>query len=775
MNKSIKIIIFLSFFSLSTKAQTIVKGQIMQNDTTRVEFCNALILNSSDSSFISGEMVQDGLINLSLEQSAVILKITAVGYQDLMILINQSIDIGKRFLSPLELGEVEIKARKLPFEFQNGNTKINVSNSIFKSSASLQEILHKSPGVIVSNGEINVIGSGQAIIYLDRKQITYSAMQAIPVSQIESIEIIKNPDASYDAEGKSVILIVLKQLGLEGVQGTVNAHYTKGFYQLGYLDASLNYKKRKWDLSTSINKNWGATGTRRNDYFDVKSNDPYTANSSYREKVYLPHVYNYLIGAKYQISPKHYFSTQFNGNYSKYNLEVENSIDQNINQKIISFQAKDTALSLDQTNVFSANYNIDLDTLGSRFFIGSTYSLVQVSYADIVQEVSNERILKSYSSGKNSNLIGSIQIDYQKNFLNAGHFKLGAKYTNSSSVSSVNLESKEADTMVNYRNDQFSYDEQIISSYINWNKTLKKGDLQIGLRTEQTKSKAIKSQSEKSYIDTSYLSFFPNAGFITKFKNWSMSDQFTSKISRARYSDITPYIYYLNSFVSIYGNPYVKPSFEYNFEHKFTYKKTSFSLGYNHTNRPRAFINLQDDNSESTNTMKVVNMDRLEKVYLEIRKATNFKAIYNYSTVNVSYDTYKSKIYNFGNTQSIPQVYAYTYNRISIKKWFDFEIIGSFTSKYSNGMRSMRSQGELDLGISKSFNDDKCFFQITVNDIFQTAKPSPFAYLNSNYYSSTTTQDTRFLRIFFSYQFGKLKSSNYEHVSLDDDEIQRSK
>ena len=751
----------------------------MYDEITQIEFCNALILNSIDSSFISGEILQNGMLDITVDQKEFILKITAIGFKDLYFQVKESIDLGKLILLPNELVEVEIKAKKLPFEINNGNTKINVSNNIFSSSSSLQDILHKSPGVIVSNGEINVIGSGQATIYLDRKQISYSAMQAIPVSQIESIEIIKNPDASYDAEGKAVILIVLKQLGLEGFQGTVNSHYTKGFYQLGYLDLAVNYKKKKLDLSASVNKNWGATGTRQKEYFDVKSNTPYIANSNYREKVYLSHVYNYLFGAKYQISPKQYFSTQYNGNYSKNNLDVQTSIHQNINQLDNSIVSKDSALSLDITNVLSVNYNIDLDTLGSKFFIGSTYSKVQISYADLIQESSNKfstnRILSSNSSGKNNNSIGSFQLDYQKNFLNEGQFKMGVKYTNSTSKSTIHLETVETDTLVNFRNDQFLYNEQIISAYTNWNGNWKKGDYLIGLRAEQTISNAIKSQSEKAYIDTSYLSLFPNAGVTTKFKKWSMSDQFTSKISRARYSDITPYIYYLNSFMSVYGNPYVKPSFEYNFEHKFTYKKTSLSLGYNHSKKPRAFINLQDDKAESTNTMKVVNMDRLEKLYIEIRKTTTFSGFYNYSTFNLSYDTYKSSVYNLGKQTSTPQVYAYTYNRITVKKWFDFEIIGAFTSKYSNGMRSMRAQGELDLGISKSFNDDKCFFQITVNDLFQTAKPRPYSFLNSNYYSSITTDDTRFLRIFFSYQFGKLKSPNYEHVTLDENEIERSK
>ena len=223
------------------------------------------------------------------------------------------------------------------------------------------------------------------------------------------------------------------------------------------------------------------------------------------------------------------------------------------------------------------------------------------------------------------------------------------------------------------------------------------------------------------------------------------------------------------------GNPQVKPSFVYNFEHKFSYKKMSLGIGYNHTKYPRTFINLQDQTTESTNVMKVVNLTKLEKIYAEVRKSTKASFLYNFSMVNISFSQYQSDIYNFGNSDVLPKLYGYTYNRISVKNWFNIEIIGEYTSRFSNGKRTLRAQGELDLGVSKSFANGKGFIQITLNDVFQTAKPSSYSFVNTDYYSSTTTQDTRFLRVFFSYRFGKLKKQNYDHINIDESEIQRAK
>jgi len=760
-------------------AQTTISGKVVSDKHVSLEYFNILVLQLSDSTFLYGEVVLNGYFELKVSQTNVLLKIEALGFNEKYIEVKGSSDIGEVVLVTNELSTVEVSGQKLPFEFQNGNTKINVSNSIFQSSASVQELLSKSPGVVITSDGISVVGRGQALIYLDRKQISYQVMQSIPISQIESIEVIKNPDASYDAEGKAVILIVLKELGLEGIQATLTTHYTKGFYHLGFVDVNVNANKGKWNFSTGVNINFGATGTERVGYYDVKNGVPYEANTTYKEKVYLPNVYNYLIGIKYQINPKHSISTQFNGNYSKFDLEVENKINQSISNQKRVIETKDVALSYEQANIFSANYNFKLDTLGSHLFAGLTYSSVLVSYSDSVDEIIQFNgitdVLYSESNGKNKNNIGSVQLDYQKNFLSTNQLKIGVKGNNTLSNSSVFLQTISADTLLNSRDNKFHYNEQIISSYINWSGAWKKGNYQMGIRAEHSINVAVKNQDNEGFIDTNYLSFFPNFGITTKFKNWSMSDQFTSKISRPKYSEITPYIYYINGFSSIYGNPQVKPSFVYNFEHKFRYKKTSLGIGYKHSKYPRTFINLQDLTAESINVMKVVNLDKLEKIYAEVRKSTKVSFLYNFSMVNVSFSNYQSNIYNFGNSDITPKIYGYTYNRISIKNWFDFEIIGEYTSSFANGKRTLRAQGKLDLGVSKSFAKGKGFIQIMLNDVFQTAKPSPFALVDTDYYSSTTTQDSRFLRVFFSYRFGKLKNKNYNHININESEIQRAK
>jgi hypothetical protein len=763
----------------SLTAQIVFSGKLTDEKKAPIPVFNVIILNPSDSSLVAGEVCYSGTFSIKSNLAIALFKIDAVGYHSQYHLINKTTNIGTIALSQRVLNEVEVAAKKLPFEVQNGNMKINVENSIFASSSSAQDILSKSPGIVMTNGEVNVIGSGNALIYIDGKETNLAALQAIPVSQITSIEIIKNPDASYDAEGKAVIIVRLKELGLEGVQGQVNSHYTKGFYQLGFFDMNAQYKKGKWTLSAGANNNFGATGTKRTDFAEVASiSNPYTANGTYSEKVDLSNVTNYLFGVKYQLSPKQSLSAQFNGNYSAYDLDVKNNIMIEDSSKNSNLKSVNTAYSLYQTNVISANYSLKIDSLNSQIFVGGTYSQVDISYSDLINEsfstASMTTKTDSKSTGDNKNTIGLTQIDIMKNFKSGQKLKIGGKISQTTSLSSVFLENISGQATVNYRNDAFVYDEEILATYLNYSAAFKKSTYQIGTRLERTNSTAIKNNSDSPYIDTSYWSIFPNASINTSFEKWSTSSVFTSKISRPRYSDITPYIYYINNFISIYGNPNVMPSFNYNFEQKFTYKKTNLSFGYNYTKDPRAFLTFQDSLSESTNAMRVVNVERLDEIYTEVRQPISKGLLYSYNMANLSLSQYKSDVINFGNTKSTPKLYAYSYNKITLKKWFNIEVIGDFTSGFSDGRRQMAAQGQLHFGLSKSFLEEAIFLQITMYDIFQTGKPNQTMQINGNSFQSVTTQDTRFLRVFLSIGFGKLKEADYQHLQLNENEKQRA-
>src|SRR5690242_544966 len=99
----------------------------------------------------------------------------------------------------------------------------NVSKSLASKGGTATDALRQVPTVNVDiDGNVS-LRNGSPTIFVDGKK-TPLTLDQIPADQIESIEIITNPSAKYDAEGMSgIINIVLKKDRKPGINGMVMA------------------------------------------------------------------------------------------------------------------------------------------------------------------------------------------------------------------------------------------------------------------------------------------------------------------------------------------------------------------------------------------------------------------------------------------------------------------------------------------------------------------------------------------------------------------------
>ncbi len=267
--------------------RTAVTGIILdRSSNSPIEYANIVIRSIKDSSIVTGTISEkNGTFSIpSLSQSKYIVDIRFLGFKSKMINIDitleaSSIDLGKVFIEPdpLQLKEVVVQGDRSPVSYQIDKKVIDVSKMQTVVSGTAADVLQNVPSVTVDiEGNISLRGSTNFTVLIDGRptiMTAQDALQQIPASSLEKIEIITNPSAKYDPEGTSgIINIIMKKnqnLGLSGVVNTnigLNKKYGGDFlfqYKTESFTAffGADYNKRNFPGTSNSENRFIGTNT----------------------------------------------------------------------------------------------------------------------------------------------------------------------------------------------------------------------------------------------------------------------------------------------------------------------------------------------------------------------------------------------------------------------------------------------------------------------------------------------------------------------------------
>jgi len=163
------------------------------------------------------------------------------------------------------LSNVTVTSKKPMVEVKADKTILNVEGTINATGSNALELLRKSPGVSLDKDEnISLAGKNGVQVYIDGRVTPLSGtdlaiyLKTLQSSQIESIELITNPSAKYDAAGNAgIINIRLKKNRSFGTNGSVNAGWNVGTYAKYNGGASLNYRNKKINIFSNYSFSYG--------------------------------------------------------------------------------------------------------------------------------------------------------------------------------------------------------------------------------------------------------------------------------------------------------------------------------------------------------------------------------------------------------------------------------------------------------------------------------------------------------------------------------------
>lgn len=240
----------------SAQNRCTITGSVTDTKGESISYASAVLYG--EGKILTGGVTDDkGRFSLAVDSSSkeIELSVEFIGYVKKVLNISlsgRSLDVGVIILEEDThlLDEVVVTARTEAQKASLERTSINASANMASSKGSAIDVLSSASSVTIANDVISIRGNSNILVLIDGIPTTVSDLSAIPAANIKNIDIITNPDASYDAGGTGgIINIVSKKAGTKGFSGVVAANYGFNHFVTGNAAFTFNRPKASYRLT----------------------------------------------------------------------------------------------------------------------------------------------------------------------------------------------------------------------------------------------------------------------------------------------------------------------------------------------------------------------------------------------------------------------------------------------------------------------------------------------------------------------------------------------
>jgi outer membrane cobalamin receptor len=577
----------------------IIKGSVKnESGGEKIAYATVSVYSVRDSSFVTGGATKDdGSFSITeMPFGRFYIVVDFIGFHkktisDIKVTPNQkTFDCGEISLTNAEemIETVNVVADRNQMQYKIDKKVINLSQNINAAGGTIVDALESVPSVKVDvDGNVSLRGSSNFTVLIDGKPSVLSgtdALNQIPSSAVENIEIITNPSAKYDPDGTSgIINVVMKRQQKGGFNGVVNAMIgTNEKYSGDFL---LNLRTKKVNYFFSAGYGHRNNEGRRNSDRETFHNDS-----------------------------SEYLTTRGIGQFLHENLMVKGGADIYLNDKnSLSFSAELGENGMERNMIpkyeYSTSYNdIHQYTSGSSGFSSTgNYFTGNLDYTKNFSSKGHKILFSAnYSSMPGDNTTTTTQdlTDSEWNFISpvlrnqsiqtrdAQNLRLKADYTLPIS------ETQNLEAGYQYQNNRiqgdYSYTElnigtniwendaaaansvdfkrEIQSLYATYTSRAFGLDFKAGLRTEYTNQFLNQVTTSQKY-DVNRFDFFPTGSISKDFgKGRQMQAAYSRRVNRPEVWNMNPFPGPSNLYEMRIGNPGLRPEFI-----------DSYDMSYQHT------------------------------------------------------------------------------------------------------------------------------------------------------------------------------------------------
>ncbi len=761
-----------------------ISGQIVDAASKPVAYATLTLLKE-DSTVVSGDLSRENG-SFVIEETGFgrfILRINIIGFKeryvgDITVTPAQpDKQLGKVSISTSSqsLEEVQITAEKSLMELSVDKKVFNVEKNLTSSGGSALDAMKNVPSLSVDvDGDI-VLRGKEATVLIDGKPATLlagdvgTALQSLPASSIQSVEVITNPSAKYDAQGMAgIINIITKKDNRFGINGSLSAGAgTRDKYN-GSL--ALNARNEKWNFF--LNSNY-----RRNRNYQRTSNERRLADGALTSASYEDNLRTFggwfnTLGAEYQINSKNTVSLTQNVNsmlwghdgdtrYTYNRGDIVDSSTVRSSSNLGSPLSSSTALDFKHKGKKPAQ-EVTANITFAKTWVTRNQEFFSSRYDALSQPMGGTVTQRAPGSGSNTSL--NSQADFTTPFAGKdGRLDAGWKSqlywfqsNNNATIDSGNGPRPDA-TLQN----DYDYNQQVHAAYMSYRNQAGNFGYQAGLRLEYSRYEGTSSLlKDGASYSNEFLNLFPSAYLSYKLPaDQSVYLSYTRRTDRPSFFQMMPYIDVSNPMDTGSGNPALVPEFIHNTELNYSKQFSKghmviASLYYQYTqnliDRIKTFY------PDGTSFTRPQNLNKGITYGVELTARANILPIWN-ATLNFNF--FKNEIYGATATSSLNNNGSSWFTKLNtdlrLPYNFSVQVSGNYEAPKVAAQGRVEEVYWLDVAFRKNLLKNKASIVLNISDIFNTRKYTTNYELAQAFQTIYRDRETRIGNITFTWRFGK--------------------
>lgn len=721
---------------------------------------------------------------------------------------NVKIDIQEKILD-----NVTVSASKPGLQLGIDRKVFNVDKNLVSAGGTAVDVMRNVPSLNVDIDGNVTMRNNSPQIFVDGRPSNLT-LEQIPADAIQSVELITNPSAKFDASGGTagILNIVLKKEKKVGYNGSLRANLDSRA-RVG-VGGDINLRQQKLNVFANAmfnqRKSISTGTTERENYYttpdvNILQKDRSTQMGSFG---FARAGFDYFISNRNTLSlagnfAKGSFKPFTNSDIwydSLYPTPVMARDDRETNTRG-NFRNLGTTLSF-KHNFPKAGREWTADVTYNQSRNNNT-SFIQTRSYDAINTLKNDYRQQQLISGRNQNVV--IQSDFVNPITDKMKIEMGVRAqlrkTDSRNAFYV------ADAGGHYilqPSSQIDYEsnDQVYAAYTTFSSQLKSFGYQLGLRAESSDYEGKLMKTGELFNIDFPISLFPSVFLSQKLgETQSLQLNYSRRINRPGFWQLTPFTDSSDRLNPSKGNPGLQPEFTNSFE--LSYEKTFKNKGnflasiyYKHTDDliTRFQTSETGSNGEDIIVNSYINANSSFVTGLELTSRNNLTKWWEF-TPNVNLYTSDVKI-NIAGEPDQPRLTSYfvkVNNTFKLPKNVTIQLSGDYQSKTvlppggSGGGRggfgggggmmfggpASSSQGYVrpnygvDVAIRYEFLKNRvASLSLNVNDIFRTRRSD--IHSESSYFQQDAfrRRDPQVFRLNFNWRFGKFDASLFKRKNM---------